>query len=493
MKKPKPRWMEPIVTDPDEEDFATLFEQSQQARQFERGQTVDGRIVAIGPEVAFVDVGGKGEAVVELDELRNEGGQVDVAVGDRIQAVVVSTGGGLVLSRKLTRGAATDRQLAGAYDAGLPVEGRVESVLKGGYEVRIGRQRAFCPFSQIDIVRTADPAVHVGRTYTFRIIEFKNDGRDLVVSRRALLEEEQRANADAVRRTVVPGAVLKGRVVSVRDFGAFIDLGGGVQGLLHVSDMGWSRVADTAAIVTPGEELTIKVLRVDEATGKIALGLKQLTDDPWSTVGATLDVGQVRIGRVTRVAEFGAFVEIEPGIEGLAHASSFPPTGRADAWKRLVPVGMVGPFEILAVDLEKRRIALALVDEASSRAAAAEGAATGIAPGARVTGKVERVEPFGVFLYLGPGRTALMPNSETGVPRDGDIARMFPVGSELQVVILEVDPSGRRIRASRKAVQEAEEAAQVREYRERTDADASGGVGTLADKLRGALESRDRR
>ena len=243
--------------------------------------------------------------------------------------------------------------------------------MKGGYEVRIARQRAFCPFSQIDIVRT-EAAAHEGRVYQFRIIEYKEGGRNLVVSRRALLEEEQRANAADVRRSIVAGAVITGRVVSVREFGAFVDLGGGVQGLLHVSEMGWSRVSDTSQVVKPGDEITVKVLRVDDDAQKISLGLKQLTADPWSRVGDTYEVGQVRTGRVTRVTDFGAFVELEPGIEALAHVSTFAPTGRAEKWSNLVAPGTTAAFEILTIDLEKKRIGVALVPEGSSRARAVD-------------------------------------------------------------------------------------------------------------------------
>src|SRR4029078_732561 len=191
----------------------------------------------------------------------------------------------LPLSRRLARGAWTDRQLEDAFQAGLPVEGKVEQVVKGGYEVRICPQRDFCPMSQIDIHRTADPAEHIGHVYAFKIIEYKEGGRNLVVSRRALLEEEQKAQAAAARRSIVPRAVLTGRVVSVRDFGAFIDLGGGVQGLLHVSEMDWTRITDTASVVAPGQEGSVKVPRVDDANGQIALSLKQLMTDPWATVG----------------------------------------------------------------------------------------------------------------------------------------------------------------------------------------------------------------
>ena len=353
-----------------DEDFAALFEASIQAKRVEKGQTTEGTIVAIGPEVAFVNIGGKGEATIELSELKNENGVLEVAVGDRIEATVVSTAGGVVLSRRLALGAATARQLEDAFRAGLPVEGKVEQAVKGGYQVRIARQRAFCPMSQIDTVRTADPAVHEGHVYTFRIIEFGEDGRKFVVSRRALLEEEQQARAVEIRRSIVVGAELTGHVVSVRDYGAFVDLGAGVQGLLHVSEMGWARVADTSQVVTPGQEITVKVLRVDEGAQHIALGLKQLTADPWSMVPTTYEVGQVRAGRVTRIAPFGAFVELEPGIEGLAHASTFAPAGASGGWSASVPPGMTGAFEILSIEPEKKRIGVALVEQGSSRSEA---------------------------------------------------------------------------------------------------------------------------
>ncbi len=396
------------MTEP-EEDFAALFEASTKAKRFERGDTIEGTIVAIGPDAAFVNVGGKGEAVIELEELRNEDGVLEVAVGERIQAVVVSTDGGLALSRKLARGAATARQLEDAFHARLPVEGRVERAVKGGFEIRIARQRAFCPASQIDIARNTNPADHEGQVYTFRIIEYKEGGRNLVVSRRALQEEEQQVRAAALRQSIVPGAIVTGRVASVLDFGAFIDLGAGIQGLLHVSEMAWSRVAHASEVVTPGQEITVKVLRVEDQPQRIALGLKQLLADPWSTVPARYEVGQVRPGRITRVAQFGAFVELEPGVEALAHLSTFAPSARPGDWARTVSVGMTGGFEILSLDLEKKRIGVALVIEGAPRGAGA------------------------------------------GTPSPDE---------------------------------------ELRDYQARADSESSGGFGSLADKLRGALEPR---
>jgi small subunit ribosomal protein S1 len=358
--------------------------------------------VSIGAEVALVDVGGKSEAVIDIDELKDHEGNLEVHVGDHIQAVVVSTAGGLTLSRRLALGAATARQLEDAFQAGLPVEGRVERAVKGGYEVRIGRQRAFCPLSQIDVVRNTEPAQHEGRVYKFRIVEYKEAGRNVVLSRRALLEEEQRASAEEIRKTIVEGAVVSGRVASVRDFGAFVDLGGGIQGLLHVSEMGWARVSDPLQVVKPGDEITVIVLRVDADKQKISLGLRQLMADPWSKVADAYQAGQLRSGRVTRVADFGAFVELEPGIEGL------------------------------------------------------------------------------------------VPLTESGVARDGDVKKAFPVGMPIDVVVSEVDAAARRIRLSVTAVQKMREADEVREYTERTDVTPSEGFGSLAGKLRDALGPRQK-
>ncbi len=384
-----------------DEDFAALFEASLKAKPIEKGQTIEGTVVSIGPEVALVSVGGKSEAVIDIAELKDDEGDLEVAVGDRIQALVVSTSGGLKLSRRLALGAATARQLEDAFHARLPVEGKVERAVKGGYEVRIARQRAFCPISQIDIVRNTEPSQHEGRVYRFRIIEYKEGGRNIVVSRRALLEEEQKASAAEVRRSIAVGDVITGRVVSVREFGAFVDLGG-VQGLLHISEMGWSRVADPSQVVKPGDEITVKVLQISDDREKISLGLKQLTDDPWTAVNERYRPGEIRTGRVTRAAQFGAFVELEPGVQGL------------------------------------------------------------------------------------------IPISEAGEGRDVDVKKAFPVGATVEVVIMEVDAAARRIRLSSRAVQQAKEADEVREYTERTESAQSDKFGSLADKLRGALTRKEK-
>jgi len=276
----------------------------------------------------------------------------------------------------------------------------------------------------------------------------------------------------------------------VLDFGAFVDLGGGIQGLLHVSEMSWSRITSPSAMVAIGDEITVKVLRVDDATGKISLGLKQLQGDPWASVASSYSVGQVHTGHITRIAEFGAFVELAPGVEGLAHASTFAPTGRPGDWAKSISIGQSGAFEILTIDPAQKRIGLALVEEGSTRAAGAASAGGATAPGTIITGKVERHESFGVFVFLSPGRTALLPLSETGLDRGADVRKAFPIGSDIEVVVLEADAAGRRIRVSKKAVAEQREQAEVREYTSRQDTAPSAPIGSLADQLRDALRGR---
>jgi small subunit ribosomal protein S1 len=480
---------EPEAPD-EEEDFARMFEESVQPKSLRDGEQVEGKIVALGTDVAFVDVGGKGEATIELSELSDPEASVEVKVGDTVKAIVISTAGGVKLSHKLARSAATREALSEAFQSGLPVEGRVEKAIKGGFEIRFSGQRAFCPISQIDTHFTDDPSIHEGKSYTFRVTEFKQEGKNIVVSRRAILKDEELERAEEVRELLVPNAVLPGRVVSVRDYGAFVDLGGGIQGLLHISEMGWSRVSDATSVVQPGDEISVKVLRVDEEKGRISLGLKQLQADPWTTAANDYRVGQALIGRVTRVAEFGAFVELGPGIEALAHVSTFPPTGKTDGWKSSVAPGSEVGVEILSIDPERKRMGVAIAAEGSAGAMQAQRAKSGdIVTGARLVGKVKSHENYGVFVFLDAGNTGLIPLEETGVDRGGDVGKAFPIGSDVEVIVLEVDSANRRIRLSAKAVQAATEKGEARDYANRQQATQSESFGSLASTLRAAMGS----
>lgn len=463
---------------PDSEDFAALFAQHEAQRALEKGQVVKGRVIQITAEHVFVDVGAKGEAWIDRAELTDAEGQLRVKVGDEVEATVVSTGDEIRLSHKLRQGAQAREALAVAAQTGVPVEGRVAAVIKGGYEVTVGGLRAFCPFSQMDLRRVDSEQEYVGRVLEFRVIRYAEGGRNLVVSRRALLEEQAAVAAEETRKKILPEAVLTGTVVSLTDFGAFVDLGG-VQGLVPMSELSHARVERAGDRVRVGETVSVKVVRVDEAKGRITLSLKALEGDPWANVAAQLRERQIVRGRAMRATEFGVFVELLPGVDGLLHASEIP-RHRAGALREAVAAAADIAVMIIGIDRDKRRIALALAPEGAAVGDHMESAVT---VGAVITGSVERVEPFGVLVRLGPGQTGLVPTAELGTSRGADHRRMFPPGSEMKVLVLAIEEGGRRIRLSREKALAHEEQAETQAYIK--DAARKGRFGmTLGDFLK---------
>ena len=463
---------------PDSEDFAALFAQHEAQRALEKGQVVKGRVIQITAEHVFVDVGAKGEAWIDRAELTDAEGLLRVKVGDEVEATVVSTGDEIRLSHKLRQGAQAREALAVAAQTGVPVEGRVAAVIKGGYEVTVGGLRAFCPFSQMDLRRVDSEQEYVGRVLEFRVIRYAEGGRNLVVSRRALLEEQAAVAAEETRKKILPEAVLTGTVVSLTDFGAFVDLGG-VQGLVPMSELSHARVERAGDRVRVGETVSVKVVRVDEAKGRITLSLKALEGDPWANVAAQLRERQIVRGRAMRATEFGVFVELLPGVDGLLHASEIP-RHRAGALREAVAAAADIAVMIIGIDRDKRRIALALAPEGAAVGDHMESAVT---VGAVITGSVERVEPFGVLVRLGPGQTGLVPTAELGTSRGADHRRMFPPGSEMKVLVLAIEEGGRRIRLSREKALAHEEQAETQAYIK--DAARKGRFGmTLGDFLK---------
>jgi small subunit ribosomal protein S1 len=459
------------------EDFATLFAQHESRRALERGQVVKGRIIQITAEHVFVDVGGKGEAWIDRAELVDEHGELRLKVGDDVEATVVATGDEIRLSHKLRQGAQAREALAVAAQTGVPVEGRVAAVIKGGYEVTVGGLRAFCPFSQMDLRRVESEQDYVGRVLDFRVTRYAEGGRNIVVSRRTLLEEQAAKAAEETRKKLVPEAILSGTVVSLADFGAFVDLGG-VQGLVPMSELSHARVERAGDRVRVGESVTVKVLRVDEERGKVTLSLRALEGDPWTAVPARLRERQVVRGRAVRAADFGVFVELLPGVDGLLHTSEIP-RHRAGELRDAVAARADIAVMIVSVDLTKRRIALALAPEGS---AVGEELATTAAVGAVLIGVVDRVEPFGVFVRLGPGQTGLVPNAELGTARGADHRKLFPAGSDMKVLVLGIEEGGRRIRLSREKALMHEEQAETQAYIK--DARQGGFGMTLGDFLK---------
>ena len=463
----------------EQEDFATLFAREGARPTLEVGQVVKGRILQIGDETVFVDVGSKGEALIDRAELADEHGNVTLAVGDAIEATVVSTGDEVRLSHRLLHGVQARQGLAVAAETGLPVEGKVAAVIKGGYEVTVAGLRAFCPFSQMDLRRVDTPTAFIGRVLEFRISRYGEQGRNIVLTRRVLLEEQAAKTAEETRKKLVAGAVLPGMVASLATFGVFVDLGG-VQGLVPLSEMSHSRAGRATDRLHVGETVTVKVLKVDDAKGKITLSLKALEGDPWALVPAQLRERQIVRGRVARMTDFGVFVELLPGVDGLLHLTEIP-RARHGEMRQAAETGAELIVLVTSVDLDRRRIGLALAPEGAAPGAQLE---SQIAVGAVVTGTVERIEPFGVFLRLGPGQVGLIPNAEMGTPRNADHRKDFPPGTEVKVAVLSIEEGGKRIRLSRAQALRMEEEAETKGYMQ-DSARKGGGFGmTLGEAVR---------
>jgi small subunit ribosomal protein S1 len=376
------------VTDPEdreasaEEDFAALLAQSEAAEKrrprIRGGDLVRGRVVAVGAQSAFVAIGAKAEAVIELAEFRDpETGEVRLAVGDQIEATVMDDGsrsGSIVLKRTLGRGGHVPGELEQALEHGIAVEGVVTGQNKGGFDVQVAGQRAFCPAGQID-VRRGDPAQYVGQHLRFHVIKIESGGRNLVVSRRRLLEEEAAAKAAETWERLAVGAVVSGTVTSFRDFGAFVDIGG-VEGLIHVSELGYGRAGHPSEVLEVGQTVEAQVVKLEPdptgGRGRVGLSLRALAPDPWQKAAERFPVGATVNGKVRRLESFGAFVEIAPGLEGLAHVSRLALDRRVSHPRQVVAIGDEVEVTVVAVESEKRRLALSMVESARRVRDAAE-------------------------------------------------------------------------------------------------------------------------
>jgi small subunit ribosomal protein S1 len=372
----------------DTEDFASLLQEYEQQnpdqskrRVYRVGDAVKAPVVSISREAVFVELGAKADGMLDVTEFLAEDGSVTVAVGDVIEARVVDTKGGAVVLRKtLGRGPDARNELEQAFAAGVPVEGVVTGVNKGGVEVQVAGVRAFCPISQLDNHRVEDAAGWVGQRLTFRITKCEpGRGRDLnlVLSRRVLLEEEAEKRAQETRAHLAVGAVVTGRVAAVKDYGAFVDLGG-LEGMLHVSEFGFGRVERASDALAVGQEVTVQILKIEKSDDprrpeRISLSLKALARDPWDDVSARLRARSRHTGRVVRVEQYGAFVELAEGIEGLLHISELDGGKKALRHAReAVKVGQEISVTVNNLDKEQRRISLALAREDEEGAAAAD-------------------------------------------------------------------------------------------------------------------------
>ncbi|MCB9637496.1 MAG: S1 RNA-binding domain-containing protein [Myxococcales bacterium] len=475
------------------EDDAALMEaylnQVERPMDFSVGQEVEGEVIKVGGENLFVALGGKSEASMSKDAFVHAGLSIP-EVGDRVRAyVTVSRGDQLELGLQMQAGEDVMGAIEDALHSRIPVEARVISRNKGGLEVEIFGKRAFCPVSHIELRFCENPDQYVGQTLTVRVLEVKEGGRKIVVSRKDLLEEEAAKKIEALRDQLVEGAELEGTVTSLMDYGAFVDVGG-IEGLVHVSEISHARVDKPAEILQKGQKVKVKILSYQADRDRISLSMKALENDPWETATQELQEGDVRSATVMRLEPFGAFMEIAPGVEGLVHISeiSYRHIGHP---REALEIGDRHEVKVIRFEPMRKRIGLSL--RALEEAPRAEPTPDrperpsneGLREGDIMEVTVDKIEPFGVFVVLPEGQRGLVPNVEMGTPRGADHNKMFPAGTKFQAALVQIDSKNNRLRLSRKAVDEAEERAQTREYKKKVAEEEKKGFGTLADLLKG--------
>lgn len=445
------------------------------------GQSVKTKVAGVSGETVYIEIGGKSEGEIDLGEFRGDDGEVRVKAGDEVEAFFINVKDGSMRFTTLIRGYSPVEvgSIRSACEAGIPVAGDVKEEIKGGFAVSVGGVRCFCPFSQMDLAGKTQRIKYVGMRLNFKVLEFKEGGRNVVLSRRALLEEEMKACRERLKETVVPGAVVKGAVRSVEGFGAFVDLGG-MDGLVPQSEVSWDRSERAENVLSEGQEIEAKVINADWENGRITLSIKALSPDPWEDAALKYPSGSRIEGAVVRLTHFGAFVNIEPGIDGLIHISNLGTGRRISHPKEVIETGQRVEAYVLSVDSANRKIALSLKPQPGLRDMEYP------EPEEFVEGIVEKVMPFGVFVKLGDFLTGLIPNSEMGTSQGTDHKRILPVGSTVRTVVIDVDKARGKVTLSRKAVMEKAEREDYVKYREsvKEGAEGSTGLGTLGDILK---------
>lgn len=442
-----------------DEDFAALFaassaEPGQADDAFEPGTKVSGvvEVISLRGEEVFLDLGGKATGYVLKEELRDREGNLTVSQGDTIEGVVAGTdANGVRIRTSLSRVGGDRQALEDAHAAGIPVEGKITGVNKGGFEIEVAGARGFCPMSQIDLFRPPEPEELVGQVVNFLITELRAGGEP-ILSRAALLRAERESQAEAIRASIVPGARLEGRVRSIQAFGAFVDLGG-VDGLVHVSELSWDRVKHPNEVVEMGQTVEVVVLEVDEKTDRIALSLRKAHGDPWDDLLGAIQVGEAVEGKVARLTAFGAFVTLAPGVDGLIHISDMAHF-RVRHPREVLSVGDQVRVKVASIELERRRISLSLKALADDPW---DAIASKYAVGSTLTGKVQGIADFGVFVDVEPGVVALLPASESGVPQGRPLGAAFRVGSDVELQVLRVDVDDKKMALSTRTADEIRE------------------------------------
>lgn len=487
-----------MTTDPAPDNFAALFESQTHGKPAGRRRTLSlgercrAQVVQVGRDGVFVELvepaseGKRQQAFMKNDDLRDRDGQLQVKVGDTLEAVVVeldSRSGELRVGRTMGRPAGVD-ELITAQAAGVAVEGKVTGVNKGGLDVEVGGLRAFCPISQADRGFVADPQTLVGRTLQFAVTEVREGGKRVVLSRRAVLEREAKEAAGKTLAQLAAGAVTRGTVTAVREFGAFVDLGG-IEGLIPNTELSHDRGDKASDVLSAGDIVEVQVREIKpgapnkrgEPTTKITLSLKALAADPWLDIDAAAPVGKVVRGSVTRTVDFGAFIRLAPGIEGLLHVSELG--GKVVHPSAVLKVGESLNVVVRSLDRAAHKISLAPAPDGLEIGADAAGPT--LVVGSVVSCTVDRIETFGLFVQIDGTRgrvgRGLIPNVELGTPRGADNRKLFPLGTKLIAKVLETGEG--KLRMSLRAIKDDEERADFDGYRQSASAGAK--LGTLGD------------
>ncbi len=485
------------------ESFAELLEQSEVEKKMKPGAIITGTVVEVGPEYVTVNAGLKSESTIPVEQFRDESGAVEVNVGDQVEVALdtVEDGfGATKLSREKAKRAKAWTRLEEAFEGSDTITGIINGKVKGGFTVEIEDIRAFLPGSLVDVRPVRDTSYLEGKPLEFKVIKLDRRRNNVVVSRRAVVEEENSAERDALLENLQEGAVVKGVVKNLTDYGAFVDLGG-IDGLLHITDMAWKRVKHPTEVVNVGDEIEVKVLKFDRERNRVSLGLKQLGADPWVDIARRYPEGTRIFGKVTNIADYGCFVEIEEGVEGLVHVSEMDWTNKNIHPTKVVQLGDEIEVMVLDIDEERRRISLGIKQ---CTANPWEEFAAGYKKGDHVTGKIKSITDFGVFVGLDGGIDGLVHLSDLSWNETGDdVIRKFKKGEELETVVLSVDAERERISLGVKQLDKDPFSAFLATYPkgsivegEVAEVDAKGAVIQLMDGVEGNLRaselSRDR-
>lgn len=427
------------------ESFAELFEQSLQMQEMKPGSIIMAQVMAIRGEDVIVNAGLKSEAIIPISQFYDENGELEVKEGDEVEVALDAVEDGFgetVLSREKAKRAKTWNVLEKAYDNDEIVTGFITGKVKGGYTVELDSVRAFLPGSLVDVRPVRDTTYLEGKELEFKVIKLDRARNNVVVSRRAVVEEEYSAEREALLENLQEGHVVKGIVKNLTDYGAFIDLGG-IDGLLHITDMAWRRVKHPSEVVNVGDELDVKVLKFDRERQRVSLGLKQLGADPWEDIARRYPQGTRLFGKVTNITDYGCFVEIEEGVEGLVHVSEMDWTNKNVNPHKIVTLGDEVEVMVLDIDEPRRRISLGMKQCLPNPW---KDFAERYNKGDRITGVIKSLTDFGIFVGLEGGIDGLVHLSDITWDEEGDEAvRRFKKGDEVETVVLSVDPERERI------------------------------------------------